>query len=341
MSTPNIAAGTIRSRRGRRRRRRRQRHLPILLFLLILFCLIGIAVFMLSGLKKSYSTSKRYPRFMKTGDLPLMTEDLAVIDPQEEYDASVTSSEAGIVLNTTDKTVVYSKNPYERLYPASLTKVMTALLVFEKGGLDETVEVTKDAVITENGASLAGIKPGDQITVRELLYGLLLPSGNDAANALAVYTSGSVDAFVGEMNRKAASLGCAGTHFVNTNGLSDDQHYTTAYDFCLIFQKALEYPEFREIISTRQHVGNWISSDGTGMAKTWDNSNWYLTKKAASPKGVTVIGGKTGTTRAAGSCLVMASENEEEKEFISIVLKSENHDTLYQNMTNMIGKIKE
>ena len=341
MSTPNIAAGTIRSRRGRRRRRRRQRRLPILLFLLILFCLIGTAVFLLSGLKKSYSIAKRYPQFMDSADLPLMTEDLAVIDPQEEYDTSVTSSEAGIVLNTTDKTVVYSKNPYERLYPASLTKVMTALLVLENGGLDETVEVTKDAVITENGASLAGIKPGDKITVRELLYGLMLPSGNDAANALAVHTSGSVDAFVAEMNRKAALLGCAGTHFVNTNGLSDDQHYTTAYDFCLIFQKALEHPEFREIISTRQHVGNWIGSDGAGIAKTWDNSNWYLTKKAASPKTVTVIGGKTGTTRAAGSCLVMASENEEGKEFISIILKAENHDTLYQNMTNILGKIKE
>ncbi len=112
--------------------------------------------------------------------------------------------EAGALFNVTDRSVVYSKNAFERLYPASTTKVMTAIIALEEGNLSDQVTVTEDAVITEAGASLCGIKPGDVITMQDLLYyGLMMASGNDAANAIAVHMYGSIDAFADRMNVRA------------------------------------------------------------------------------------------------------------------------------------------
>lgn len=111
---------------------------------------------------------------------------------------------------------MYSKNAFERLYPASITKVMTALIAIKYGDLTDTVTVTEDAVITEAGATLAGIHPGDQLTMEQLLYGLMLPSGNDAGAAIAVHMAGSIDAFAELMNREAQKLGATGTHFMES-----------------------------------------------------------------------------------------------------------------------------
>ena len=247
---------------------------------------------------------------------------LCVVEDEGRFDSSEVDAEAAAVFSIDDQMVIYSKNAYEQLYPASTTKVMTAILALKYGNLSDVVTVTDAAVITEAGASLANIKPGDQLTLEQLLYGLMLPSGNDAANAIAVHLAGSVDAFADRMNEEAERIGATGTHFVNPSGLNDPDHYTTAYDLYLMFNEALTYPKFREVISTSSYTANYLDGTGASVSQTWMVSNKYINGEEETPAGLTVLGGKTGTTQAAGNCLVMASTAENGDEYISVVMKA-------------------
>ena len=266
---------------------------------------------------------------------------LCVVEDEGRFDSSEVDAEAAAVFSIDDQMVIYSKNAYEQLYPASTTKVMTAILALKYGNLSDVVTVTDAAVITEAGASLANIKPGDQLTLEQLLYGLMLPSGNDAANAIAVHLAGSVDAFADRMNEEAERIGATGTHFVNPSGLNDPDHYTTAYDLYLMFNEALTYPKFREVISTSSYTANYLDGTGASVSQTWMVSNKYINGEEETPAGLKVLGGKTGTTQAAGNCLVMASTAENGDEYISVVMKAGSRPALYENMTNIIRKIVE
>ena len=137
------------------------------------------------------------------------------------------------------------------MYPASITKVMTSLIAIKYGNLEDQVTVTEDAVISESGATLCGIKPGDTLTLEQLLYGLMLPSGNDAGAAIAIHMAGSIDAFADMMNEEAKRLGATDTHFMNPHGLHDEDHYTTAYDLYhsdLLLELYMLYKKSIEII---------------------------------------------------------------------------------------------
>ena len=264
---------------------------------------------------------------------------LCVVTDESQYSPSDTTSEAAGLFDITDGQVMYSKNAFERLYPASITKVMTALIAIKYGDLTDTVTVTEDAVITEAGATLAGIHPGDQLTMEQLLYGLMLPSGNDAGAAIAVHMAGSIDAFAELMNREAQKLGATGTHFMNPHGLTNADHYTTAYDLYLIFNEALKQPEFRKVTGTTSYTADYTDGSGNPVSTTWEGGNWYMVGQRQTPDGLTVFSGKTGTTSAAGFCLIMASRDQKEKEYISVVLKAPSRPGLYDNMTNIISKI--
>ena len=293
------------------------------------------------GLEEAYSYEERSQLMSAHGGselAPLFAEDLCVVTDSQDGDTSM-NAEAGALFNVTDRSVVYSKNAFERLYPASTTKVMTAIIALEEGTLSDQVTVTEDAVITEAGASLCGIKPGDVITMQDLLYGLMMPSGNDAANAIAVHMYGSIDAFADRMNVRARELGATGTHFMNPSGLTDENHYTTAYDLYLMFNEAMKLPLFREIIAEDSYTANYQNGAGEAVSKTWTVGNWYQKGERETPAGVSVLGGKTGTTQAAGYCLIMASNDSQDKEYISVVLKSDSRPSLYDNMTNIISKI--
>lgn len=293
------------------------------------------------GLEEAYSYEERSQLMSAHGGselAPLFAEDLYVVTDSQDGDTSM-NAEAGALFNVTDRSVVYSKNAFERLYPASTTKVMTAIIALEEGNLSDQVTVTEDAVITEAGASLCGIKPGDVITMQDLLYGLMMPSGNDAANAIAVHMYGSIDAFADRMNVRARELGATGTHFMNPSGLTDENHYTTAYDLYLMFNEAMKLPLFREIIAEDSYTANYQNGAGEAVSKTWTVGNWYQKGERETPAGVSVLGGKTGTTQAAGYCLIMASNDSQDKEYISVVLKSDSRPSLYDNMTNIISKI--
>lgn len=273
------------------------------------------------------------------GYASLFASDLCVVTDESQYSPSDTTSEAAGLFDITDGQVMYSKNAFERLYPASITKVMTALIAIKYGDLTDTVTVTEDAVITEAGATLAGIHPGDQLTMEQLLYGLMLPSGNDAGAAIAVHMAGSIDAFAELMNREAQKLGATGTHFMNPHGLTNADHYTTAYDLYLIFNEALKQPEFRKVTGTTSYTADYTDGSGNPVSTTWEGGNWYMVGQRQTLDGLTVFSGKTGTTSAAGFCLIMASRDQKEKEYISVVLKAPSRPGLYDNMTNIISKI--
>ncbi len=315
-------------------------------------CLCGCGLAGDSDLEKPYSFEERPFAVEESSQtakedfsaVPLFARDLCVVSDETAFDGTEVDAEAGVLFSISDGQVLYSKNAFERLYPASTTKIMTALIAVKYGNPDDTVTVTQDAVITEAGATLADIKPGDVLTMEQLLYGLMLPSGNDAGAAIAVHMAGSIENFAQLMNEEALRLGATNTHFVNPHGLHDENHYTTAYDLYLIFNEALKYPKFREVTKTVAYTADYKDKDGNAVKKTWEGGNWYLTGREETPDGITVFSGKTGTTQAAGCCLVMASrENSGSEsggnEYVSIVMKAKDRNKLYDNMTNIISKI--
>ena len=295
------------------------------------------------GLKEAYVASERIPALEEeTADTRFsdaFASDLCVVTDEASYDPDFVTSQAAALFDMDDREVLYSKDVFERMYPASITKIMTALVAIKEGDLKSRVLVTDDAVITEQGATLCGIEPGDTLTLEQLLYGLMLPSGNDAGAAIAVHIAGSIEAFSDMMNQEAVRLGATGTHFVNPHGLNDPDHYTTAYDLYLIFNEALKYPVFRQIVGTTAYTANYHNKNSEPVSKTWKGSNWFMTGERETPDGLKVFGGKTGTTKAAGYCLIMASRDDSDKEYISVVLKADSRPHLYDNMTNIISKI--
>ncbi len=275
---------------------------------------------------------------------PFASELCVVTDDVPSPDSTV-GAKAAAVFSLDDHMVLLEKNAFKRLYPASTTKVMTALVAIRHGGLQDEIKlrqkvtIGQEAVITESGASLCHINPGDTLTMEQLLYGLMLPSGNDAGAAIAVQVSGSIEEFAHLMNQEAKALGATDTHFVNPHGLHDEQHYTTAYDLYLIFQEALKEPLFRKLIATQKYTAEYTDAQGQPKSQTWNNSNQYLTGNQPMPNGLSPLGGKTGTTSAAGSCLIMGSRDDQDHEYISVIMKAENRQALYQDMTNIIMKI--
>lgn len=316
---------------------------PLAAFLALSICSTGCSIRKEQNLPHLYSFEERSmtDEVMEpaSGYAELFASDLCVVMDESEFSDPAITSEAAVLFDITDGDVLYSKQAFERLHPASTTKVMTALIAIKYGNLDDIVTVTEDAVITESGATLADIHPGDKLTLEQLLYGLMLPSGNDAGVAIAVHMAGSVEAFSDMMNEEAQKLGATGSHFVNPHGLTDPEHYTTAYDLYLIFNEALKYEKFREVTGTTAYTANYEDGNGNPVSKTWEGGNWYMSGNRETPDGLTVFGGKTGTTQAAGYCLVMATRDEEEKEYISVVLKAGSRPGLYDNMTNIIYKI--
>lgn len=160
-------------------------------------------------------------------------------------------AESAVLMDMDCKICLYEKNIHQRLYPASITKIMTALLTIENADLSDVVTFSENAVYgIEPDSSHIGIDAGEQLTVEQSLYGLMLASANEVAMGLAEHVAGSVEAFVDKMNERAAALGCKDTHFVNPHGLHDEEHYTSAYDMALIAREAYQNPIFLKVVST-------------------------------------------------------------------------------------------
>jgi D-alanyl-D-alanine carboxypeptidase len=266
-------------------------------------------------------------------------EDLVPITSEDNLgeDNELTSG-SSLLVNVTDQKVIYADNVYDRLYPASLTKLMTALVVLQHGELTDSVTISYNAShITEGGAKLCGFQEGDVITMDALLKSLLVYSGNDAAIAIADHISGSEEAFVALMNEKARKIGAVHTNFVNSSGLHDDNQYTTAYDMYLIFHELTNYETFRSIIGTASYTAEYTDKDEKPKEKTFKATNAYLSDETSAPEGVQILGGKTGTTRKAGNCLVLLSKDSLEKEYISVILKAPDKNNLYNQMSYLLS----
>ena len=208
--------------------------------------------------------------------------------------ADAIPAQAAYLLEANSGRVIAAQNENAHLPMASTTKIMTALLAIESGRMGETVTVAPEAVGTE-GSSMY-LKAGEKLKLRDLVYGLMLRSGNDAAVAIACFLDGGTGAFADRMNARAAELGLSDTHFTNPNGLHDAAHYTSAHDLCLLAKTALDHPVFSEIVRTRYY------ETGGETPRTLKNKNRLLWEYEGG------IGVKTGYTKAAGKCLVFAAE---------------------------------
>ena len=273
--------------------------------------------------------------------LPAFSEDLCVIDPEQTFDEQLIPALYAGLFNESTKEVLYAKNAYERIYPASMTKTMTALLAVENcPDLSEMVTITEEMVAgLSTGSSLAGLQPGESYSVSDLLSGLLIPSGNDAANALAFHIGGSIEGFVEMMNLRARELGMLHTHFVNAHGLHDRNHYTSVYDLYLLMRQFIRHPELTEAASAREFSASAKKPDGTYEMKNWRSANSISLGYTELPEGVTLLAAKTGYTVSAGRCLVIAVKGPDKSDYIAVVAKAESHDALYAQVVTLLSEI--
>lgn len=221
-----------------------------------------------------------------------------------------------IVVDGDDPSVVfYERNADQRVFPASTTKIMTTLVALENGNLDDSFMVGEEVLGTtvkfSSYSSLMGIQPGETLTLRDLVYGLMLVSGNDAGEAIAKHVAGSIDAFVALMNQKAAQLGMTSTHYTNPHGVQNDDHYTTARDMAKLMAYALKNEEFIKIAETKTYTVPANNVRTTELVLV--NTDRLLNAVATDPYPTVyqyAIGGKTGDTDSAGKCLVCAAEKD-------------------------------
>lgn len=240
------------------------------------------------------------------------------------------AAESAILIDAETGQVIYEKNIHEKLHPASTTKILTGILVLENASMDEIVTVDEEVVYLTKGSHIA-LEPGEELTVKDLLYALLVESANDAALALAKHVSGSVEEFAELMNNKAKELGALNSNFVNPNGLSVENHLSTAYDLSLIARYAMKNETFREIVSNHTYVIPTTNKKNEERV-LWSSNRLLYSNNSISVDGKTVptkyegiTGVKTGYTPEAGNCLVASAERGNEN-LIAVVLKSNGTD---------------
>lgn len=228
-------------------------------------------------------------------------------------------AKAAMLIELRTNQILLEQDADQQVYPASLTKIMTCMLTLEHGNLSDIITVSETAMqgLSEAG-STAGLQPGEQLTLEELLYCMMLSSANEACNIAGEYVAGSVDAFVAMMNERAAELGCTGTHFNNPHGLHDENHYTTARDLSLITREALKNETFRTITSTVTHE---VPATNLSEARSLVSTNYLINPEwkyyYEFAKGV-----KTGYTTPAGLCLISTANNGK-MELLSVICGAE------------------
>lgn len=250
-------------------------------------------------------------------------EDPSLTPPNVQY------AQSALLMDMASGRVLYSKNLDERVYPASTTKIMTAILALEMGNMDDTVTATYDALksITLEDSHM-GILTGEELTLDQLVKGMLVYSANDAANVIAIHIAGSLDAFVDLMNQKAQELGMTGTHFVNPCGSHDDNHYTTARDLAILAKYAMKNDQFREIV--KMPIYKIPATNKYASERILVNTNLFLgTSRSTYYYYPPAIGIKTGHTSQTGYCLVSAASYND-TEFLAIVMNCKNVDTKEQ-----------
>jgi D-alanyl-D-alanine carboxypeptidase (penicillin-binding protein 5/6) len=236
------------------------------------------------------------------------------------------SGEGAILIDVDSSEVLYEKNGNSKFFPASTTKIMTAILAIENSNLNDIVTIDQEVVDLTDGSHIA-LEPGEELTLEQLLHALLIQSANDAALGIAKHTSGSIDKFVALMNAKAKELGAVNTNFVNPNGLHDESHYTTAYDLALITRYAMKNETFKTISTKPNYIIPITNKKTEDRYLNTTNKIFNSNEKINIDGNLVPIKydgvncGKTGYTQVAQNCLVTSLEKEGHK-LISVVLKS-------------------
>ena len=245
------------------------------------------------------------------------------------------NAKAALIVETNSGKIIYEKDIYEQNYPASVTKILTAILTIENCELDDVATVSQTAIShIPTGYVIAPLYIGEQITIKDLLYALMLKSANDAAYVLAEHVGGSVEGFSEMMNKKAEELECKNTHFVNPNGIHNQNHYTTAYDMYLISNYAMKNETFKEIVSTYEYT---LSPTNKHPLKDriMKNTNNFVNPKNTYYNKI-VNGIKTGTTKQAGNCLITDS-SDNGLEFITVILGAQTANSKFSETKKMIS----
>ena len=292
----------------------------------------------------SYNPDYKVSAFRISGDTGFETANafasgLCVVNGDINTDNSavdMTDATSAGLFDLNSRTVLYAKNIHERLAPASLTKLMTAVVALKYGNPDDVITVSSNMGNLESGAVVCGLAEGDQLTLNQALHALLIKSANDAAVAIAEHIGGSVEGFADMMNEEAQAIGATNSHFVNPHGLNAENHYVTAYDMYLIFNEALKYDTVNEIISMTSYDTVYTDKNGNEKTLSVKNTNQYLAGNVAAPDRVTVIGGKTGTTSAAGNCLILLARDTSGNPYIAVILKSAERGILYTEMNALL-----
>lgn len=241
-------------------------------------------------------------------------------------------AEAAVVMDVSSGTFLYSKNMTAKEYPASITKIMTALVAIENGNLDKKIKCSEHAVYSiEAESSHCGLQPGEKLTLRQALYALMLESANDAANSIAERVGGTIEAFVQMMNDKAKELGCVNTHFTNPHGLHDEDHYTCAYDMALITRAAFANETLAEIAGTVEY--SIPKTNKVKEVRYFLNHHKMLSSEEYLYEGC--IGGKTGFTSDALNTLVTVAQRDGRR-LISVVLKTNGATKTYEESTALL-----
>ena len=242
------------------------------------------------------------------------------------------SAEGGILFDANSGAVLYGKNIHEQYFPASITKILTALIIIENCQMDEIVTFSHNAVYNvEAGSSNANLEEGDRMTVRDCLYAMILKSANESANALAEHAANTTEAFSSMMNAKAASLGCTDSHFNNPSGLNDPDHYTSAHDMALIAQAAFQNETFAQIAATLYYDLPPTKRNPEGLRIY---PGHQMIKKNSPNYYPGAVGGKTGYTSLAGNTLVTCARRDDMM-LITVVLNG--HRTHYTDTRAMLN----
>lgn len=255
-------------------------------------------------------------------------------------DLELATTTAGGLFDLNRKETLYCKNGNVTLHPASLTKLMTALVALENGTPDQVLTASENVLVMEPGAQVAGIKPGDKMTLDQALHILLIHSANDVAVMIAENVAGSEDEFCNLMNEEAVRIGATNSHFVNSHGLTADDHYVTAYDMYLIFNKAIQFSLITEILHMSSYTTNYYDSNGNEVPLDIETTNMYFRGNYEVPSNMTVLGGKTGTTNAAGHCLILYVKDSYGNPYISVIMNSGSRDELYNQMSDLLMEVK-
>lgn len=285
-------------------------------------------------------------------ELPLygdygMADEYAVIDRDEELDAAAYNSFfATMLVDDTTKVPIVAHNVHNRIYPASMTKLMTGILVMEsieKGdiSLDDIVTLNRKVTFDDWDAMASDLVGGCRVSVKNLLYGLMITSYNDCGVILAELIAGSESAFCDRMNEKAREIGATNTHFENCHGLHSDDHYTTAYDLYLIISEFSKHDLAYIIDSLDTYDFTYTDPDGNEQVVTIEPTNEFLTGEINMPSGYSIGSWKTGTTEEALNCLVMEFVNDSTGDkYVALIAGADGKEALYSAMTELINKAK-